>query len=85
MEMVVPFDPEYDPEAHPVGREAVMALMQEWEQGHITPVWVYPRAGKYVLSDDYIILAAARRGEPDYLPCYVVGRPLYDGLEDIQT
>jgi len=84
MEKIVPFDSEYDPEAHPVGREAVKAVMQSWEQGQVMAAWVYPRADKYVLSDDYIILAAARHGKPDYIPCYIVGRPLYEGVKDVQ-
>jgi hypothetical protein len=82
--LIHPFDTEYDPAKHPVGAAAIAQTMAEWRSGHVPHVWVYPRGAAYVLSDDYIPWAAALRGQPDFLPCWVLGYPSVAGTVDIQ-
>ena len=82
--LVVPFDPKFDVTVHPAGRAGVERVMGEWRRGNFRKVWVYERDGQYVAADDYVTLEAARRGEPDYLPCWVLGRPTLPGVEDVQ-
>jgi hypothetical protein len=36
------------------------------------------------VSDDYIVLFAALNGLPDYVPCWVLGKPEGDFAPDIQ-
>jgi hypothetical protein len=82
--LIRPFDAEYDPAKHPVGAAAIEQAMAEWQAGMFPHVWVYPSEDAYVLSDDYIPWAAATRGQPDFLPCWVLGYPSVPGTVDIQ-
>jgi hypothetical protein len=82
--LIRPFHTEYDPGKHPVGAAAIERAMAEWRAGMFAHVWVYPSQDAYVLSDDYIPWAAATRGEPDFLPCWVLGYPSVAGTVDIQ-
>lgn len=82
--LIRPFDTEYDPAKHPVGAAAIERTMAEWQAGSFPHVWVYPSGHAYVLSDDYIPWAAALRGQPDFVPCWVLGYPSVPGTVDIQ-
>ena len=37
-----------------------------------------------MLSDDYIVWEAAKQGRPDFLPCWVLGNPSHDSIENVQ-
>ncbi len=78
------FDTEYDPRLHPVGRAAVDELMEAWQRGEFTNVWVYEEGDGFVLSDDYICWAAAEEGQPDFLPCWILGMPTLPCVADLQ-
>lgn len=82
--LVWPFAVDFDPERHPVGRQMVDAVFAAGCQGHMQRMWVYPRDQHFVASDDYVTLAAARRGDPDFVPCWVLGEPHLPGVEQIQ-
>lgn len=78
------FDPDYDPRGHPIGRVVVDEVKQDWQKGNWEPLWVYETVGEFVMSDNYIQWAAAEEGQPDYLPCWVLGRPSIEGSIEIQ-
>ena len=82
--LIRPFDSEYEPAKHPAGEAAIIQTMTEWRAGVFVHVWVYPKEDHFVLSDDYIIWEAAQRGQPDHMPCWVMGYPTLDGVLDIQ-
>lgn len=82
--MIRPFDEGYRPEAHPVGKAAVDAIIQDWSEGKFQKVWVYPKGNHFILSDDYIVYAAAQQGQPDYLPCWILGKPEGPAVKDVQ-
>lgn len=84
MSRVRPFSPTFDVEQHPIGRAAVDDIVRRWVAGQFTNSWVYQSGEEFVLSDDYVVLAAARRGQPDYMPCWVLGRPTGEGVKDVQ-
>jgi hypothetical protein len=81
---VVPFDPTFHPERTGDGERVVQALMQDWRNGKFQNVWVYPKGELFVASDDYFTLAAAERGQPDFLPCWVLGAPAPGSAKDVQ-
>lgn len=81
--LIRPFDSEYDPAKHPVGAAAIEHTAAEWRAGNYPSIWVYPSGDAYVLSDDYIPWAAALRGKPQFLPCWVLGYPSVPGAVDI--
>lgn len=74
----------FRPELTKDGDKVVRAIMDEWRQGGFLPIWVYPKGDLFVASDDYFTLAAAERGEPDFLPCWVLGRPSDTIAKDVQ-
>jgi hypothetical protein len=73
LDIIRPFSSEYDPRRHPVGRQAVDDKKQEWLSGHFPTMWVYPDQSAYVMSDDYITFCAAQEGQPDFVPCFILG------------
>jgi len=82
--LCVPFDLDYRPDLHPIGR---MAIQQEYERARQKtphPMIVYARGAWFIVSDDYIALFAALRGSPEYVPCWVMGKPDSDYVRDIQ-
>ena len=84
LKMIEPFDKEYDPRKHPIGNKAIEAIMEDWRNNKFQYTWVYPRDDKYILSDDYMVYYAALTGQPDFMPCLVLGKPENDAIKDIQ-
>lgn len=82
--LVRPFDPDYDPTKHPIGEAAVRELMSRWGMGKFQNSWVYQKGQEFVLSDDYIAWEAARRGQPDFLPCWILGKCTNSEVRDVQ-
>jgi hypothetical protein len=78
------FDPAFRPEQTEIGRSVVRRIMEDWQRGHFAVIWVYPKGDRFVSADDYLVLAAADAGEPDFLPCYVLGRPSDSAANNIQ-
>lgn len=84
MALCIPFDPDYRPDLHPVSEQTIRQAMQRWQDGNLPAIIVYPRGIWFVVSDDYIPLFAALRGQPDYVPCWILGKPDNDLLKDTQ-
>ena len=80
----VPFDLDYRPDLHPVGKQAISQMIDDWSKGQFQNLFVYQRGKRFVVSDDYIQLFAALRGQPDYVPCWVLGKPDSDLVRDVQ-
>ena len=80
----VPFDTDYRPDLHPVGKQAIEQTMDQWRKGNFKPLIAYQRGRWFVVSDDYIALFAALNGRPDYVPCWIMGKPDCEGPTDIQ-
>lgn len=72
---VVPFDPMFHPETTEEGGRVVAAIIREWQAGRPARMWVYPCGDLFVASDDYFTLAAIRRGQPDSIACFCLGKP----------
>jgi hypothetical protein len=82
--LCVPFDLDYRPDLHPVGAKAISQMTEEWSNGQFQKMFVYQRGKWFVVSDDYIVLFAALPGLPDYVPCWVLGKPEGDLVRDVQ-
>jgi len=82
--LCVPFDLDYRPDLHPVGAMAIKQTAEEWSSGRFQNMFVYQRGKWFVVSDDYVVLFAALSGLPDYLPCWVLGKPEGDLVRDVQ-
>src|SRR5690348_10267790 len=77
--LVRPFDTTCNVAAHPAGEAAIKSVMSDLKESEYHYSWVYPHEGAYVLSNDYVIWAAAERGKVEYLPCWVLGFPAVQG------
>lgn len=82
--LIAPFDRDYSPSKHPLGEETIQQVMTAWRQGQVERAWVYEKGEHFVLSDDYIVLEAVRRGNPDYMPCWILGKPGHPDAKDVQ-
>lgn len=82
--LCIPADPDYRPDKHPAGAAAIEASYQEAVQGKLSSLIVYPRGIWFVVSDDYVPLFASLRGRPDYVPCWILGKPDNELVKDLQ-
>lgn len=67
------FDPTFRPENTEHGPDVVAQIMAKWRAGEFAKLWIYPKGDLFIASDDYFTLAAAEKGQPDYLPCWILG------------
>ena len=81
---IVRFAPTFRPENTKGGDAVVQSIMQQWQAGEFSKMWVYPRGDQFVVADDYFTLAAAERGQPDLVPCWVLGTIQNKSAEQVQ-
>ncbi len=84
LSLCVPFDLDYRPDLHAAGAMAISEMDEAWRNGQLQKMFVYQRGSWFVVSDDYIVLYAALRGRPEYVPCWVLGLPESDLVCDVQ-
>ena len=82
--LCIPFDLDYRPDLHPIGAKSIQAAIDAAKANDFQNLIVYPRGRWFIISDDYIPLFAALQGRPDYLPCFVLGKPKNDMLVSVQ-
>lgn len=82
--LCVPFDLDYRPDLHPAGAGAIKQVIKDWEDNHLHHMFVYPRGRWLVVPDDYVTLFAALSGLPDYVPCWILGKPDNELIKDLQ-
>jgi hypothetical protein len=83
VQIIRPYDPDYDPTKHPVGRLGVDAFDRAWRLGNSTPVWLYQKGSEFVLSDDYVVWEAVKALHVESVPALILGKPVHEGLRDI--
>jgi hypothetical protein len=83
LRMIEPFDISFDPRKHSLGRQLVDAHLSQGQRGQMSYMWVYPRDGKFIMSDNYVTYYACVEGGPEVVPCWVLGEP-YAGVEQAQ-
>ena len=82
--LCVPFDLDYRPDRHPVGQSAILNAFEQASAGSFPKMIAYQRGAWFVISDDYIPLFAALAGLPNYVPCWILGKPDSDLVKDVQ-
>ena len=82
--LCIPFDPDYRPDTHPIGMQAIDQTYNDALAGNMQPLFVYQRGYWFVVSDDYITLFVALRGLLEYVPCWIIGMPNHDLVKDIE-
>ncbi len=85
LRLIRPFDERFLPQhRHPDGQMGVHIMTSLINQDKAPAVWVYPKDGVFVLSDDYHAYEAYRAEQVDYLPSYVMGDPAATGVKVIK-
>ena len=82
--LVHPFDKQYCPQDHPDGRGIVHQMESGIAVDNAPTIWVYPKDGIFILSDDYLAYTALRNARMELLPCYVMGEPAGCEVKDIR-
>lgn len=78
------FDDHFRPEKQPNVSIVVEAISRDWRAGRMRYMWVYPLDSEYIVADDYITFASIEKGNPDLVPCWVLGCPTGDGVEQVR-
>ena len=73
LSLVIPFDVEYRPDLHPIGKQYIEKLVEDMESEKYHPLRVYPKGKWFICPDDYMELFAAIQGNPPYVPGYILG------------
>ena len=76
--------PSFHPELTHGGSDVVSQIMARWHAGDFAKIWVYPAGQQFVVADDYFVLAAAEKGQPDFLPCWILGNVPEGYAKDVQ-
>ena len=82
--LCVPFDLDYRPDVHPIGKTVIEHFTEQAKRHNFQPMIAYPRGKWFVIADDYGPLFAALAGRPDYVPCFILGKPENDLIKDVQ-
>ena len=78
------FAQEFHPENTPDGPNVVAQIMQRWRVGEFSKMWVYQKGDDFIVSDDYFTLAAVEIGQPDFVPCWILGNITSGNAEQVQ-
>lgn len=84
LRLIKPFSSTYDPRLHPLGKLAVAAVKEEWKNERFKNMIVYPQGDNFVMSDDYITYYASLEGQPDFVPCWIMGQVTSADVCDVQ-
>ena len=61
IDMIDPFAPDFRPWDYQKGKGAFQFMLHRIKAGTRSAMWVYPKGGRFVVSDDYFTLEAARQ------------------------
>ena len=77
------FDATHRPELTVSGKHFIAQIVEAWPEGQPWPMWVYPSGDKFIASDDYFTFAACEQERQDFVPCYVLGTPDQERVEQV--
>lgn len=84
LELIRPYEPEFNFLVLPDGEAILAAIMDKAQQGCFPRLWVYEKDNMFVMSDDYPQYLVCLQGQPDYVPCWVLGHPKNTAAKDVQ-
>ena len=68
-----PFDEYFDPYSHEEGMIEVQVMLDLIDDREPPVIWVYPKYGMFIMSNDYHAFAAFHEADKEYLPCFILG------------
>jgi hypothetical protein len=75
LQLIRPFSDEFKFASIPNGPEIITAIVDEALNGNLPRLWVYEKGEYFVMSDNYPGYEACIQGQPDFVPCWILGRP----------
>jgi len=78
------FDQSFLPKTQPGREKAIRHHGYSIDQQEGPAVWVYPKDGMFILSDDYFAYQAYRATNAEFLPCFIMGNAPMTGLETVE-
>ena len=84
LHLIKPFSNDFKFSAIPNGQQIIDTIIDKAKCGNFARIWVYEKGDLFIMSDDYPAYEACLQGQPDYVPCWTLGRPRNPLVEDIQ-
>jgi len=82
--LIKPFSDTFKFAQAPNGQEIIDSIVAEALRGNFAKIWIYEKGDLFVMSDDYATYEACLQGQPDYVPCWVLGRPRNTLVKNVQ-
>lgn len=82
--LVRPFSDTFKFAQLPGGAQIIDSIISEALRGNFAKLWVYEKDGVFIMSDDYATYEASLQGQPDYVPCWVLGKPRNPLVKHVQ-
>ena len=82
--LIMPFSDTFKFVQTPSGRQIIDSIVLEARRGNFAKIWIYEKGDLFVMSDDYAAYEACLLGQPDYVPCWVLGKPRNPLVKDVQ-
>lgn len=84
LRLIKPFSEEFKISSLPGGQRIIETIIAEATCGKFAKIWVYEKGEHFVMSDDYPVYEACLQGQPDCIPCWILGRPQNPLAEQVQ-
>jgi hypothetical protein len=82
--LIKPFSDQYDPRRHKLWPQLFASVREQWTNQQFKNILVYQRKTSFIMSDDYVTYYACLAGQPDYVPCWVLGNCTHPDARDVQ-
>ena len=84
LQLIKPFSEEFKIALIPKGQQIIDSIIDNAARGKFARIWVYERGDSFIVSDDYATYEACLQGQPDYVPCWTLGKPRNPLAEQVQ-
>lgn len=84
LRLIRPFSDDFKFAMIPNGPQIIASIIDEATRGIFAHLWVYEQGDYFVMSDDYPYYEACVQGQPDCVPCWILGRPENPLVEQVQ-
>ncbi len=82
--LIVPFDIDYRPDLHPLGKQLIDEYTENWKKNEYSNIMVYPKGKWFICPDDYLVLFGAIKTSPSHIGCAIFGEYDNDDVELIK-
>lgn len=73
LSLIIPYDIEHKPDSHPIGKQVIEEITNDFKKGKNRSVMLYPKGKWFILSDHYLEMFAAIDCNLLTLNCVIFG------------